>query len=542
MKKHLLLSVVLILFCSLSNIIAQEKVDEVVSDEYNRSSISVVYLSRGDVYDSQLKEYIKKNFMNSDKVTKFDVNFIKTNEINLNVPRNTQLTLNQISSNPEFQSIGKEILSYWFNRKDNGEMDATIVEKRGRYNVTDQDYFNAQVAKVGLSALKDGGYELVKNSYVLFLDYSNVEKKVDDKGNVSWTSQANVYVYKLNYTDEVYNSVMNSWIYAEDTEAVKQQKNDIWNNMNVSLNFVASCDYSTSKSESDGGLETSAIESYQSAIHVLENKIDTWSVASAITHVKPLRAKIGKKEGVKNTARYRAYIYTEDENGNLKSVPKGYVRATKVADNRVNASGETPESEFYQISGFRLSEGAILKQNNDWSLGGGLSYRAGSFNGYYLNLDKLISINTKGISQYALVNIGFNMLSESKLEDNGISTSTSSGVNFINASVGYGIGIRPFVRYFEFMPYVLVGIDGINVNGEEDNDSDDSSFSEKSAYTGSLGLKFNMNIAYPLQLFGSLDYSALIYQGEIYEQRNEILDDLGRKSGIGFNIGLKYIF
>ena len=64
------MSVVLILFCSLSNIIAQEKVNEVVSDEYNRSSISVVYLSRGDVYDSQLKEYIKKNFMNSDKVTK----------------------------------------------------------------------------------------------------------------------------------------------------------------------------------------------------------------------------------------------------------------------------------------------------------------------------------------------------------------------------------------------------------------------------------------------------------------------------------------
>lgn len=106
---------------------------------------------------------------------------------------------------------------------------------------------------------------------------------------------------------------MNSWIYDDDDETVKQQKNEIWNNMNVGLNFVASGDYSVSKSESDGGLETSAIESYQSAIHVLENKIDKWSVASAITHVKPLRAKIGKKEGVKNAARYRAYIYTEDE-------------------------------------------------------------------------------------------------------------------------------------------------------------------------------------------------------------------------------------
>lgn len=541
MKKHYFLFVILSLFC-FYNVVGQEKVNDVVSDEYNRSSISVVYLSRGDAYDSQLKNYIKTNFMNSEKVSKFDINFIKTKELNISVPRNTQITVDKINSNPEFQLIGKEILSYWFNRKDNGEMDAKIVEQRGRYNVTDQDYFNAQVAKVGLSALKDGGYELVKNSYVLFLDYSNVAKNVDDKGNVSWTSQANVYVYKLNYTDEVYNTVMNSWIYDDDDETVKQQKNEIWNNMNVGLNFVASGDYSVSKSESDGGLETSAIESYQSAIHVLENKIDKWSVASAITHVKPLRAKIGKKEGVKNAARYRAYIYTEDENGNLKSVSKGYVRATKVADNRINASGETPESEFYQISGFRLSEGAILKQKNDWGLGGGLSYRVGSFNGYYLNLDKLISINTKGVSQYALVNIGFNILSENKLEDNGLYTSTSSGVSFVNASLGYGVGIRPFIRYFELMPYVLVGIDGINVNGEEDNDSDDSSFSEKSAYTGSLGLKFNMNIAYPLQLFGSLDYSALLYQGEVYEQRNETLDDLGRKSGIGFNIGLKYIF
>lgn len=53
MRKHLLLAVVLFLLCSLNNIIAQEKVSEVVSDEYNRSSISVVYVSRGDVYDSQ---------------------------------------------------------------------------------------------------------------------------------------------------------------------------------------------------------------------------------------------------------------------------------------------------------------------------------------------------------------------------------------------------------------------------------------------------------------------------------------------------------
>ncbi len=520
---------------------AQEKV-EVVSDEYDRSSISIVYVSRGDSYDAQLKGYIEKYLMNTDIVSKFDINFIETKELYVKSPRSEAVLPAAFSSDKRFQSIGKEILSYWFNRQSDGTMDASIVEKRGRYNVTDQDYFNAQVAKVGLSALSDGGYDLVKNSYVLVLDYSDVERNVDDKGNVSWNSQANVYVYKLGYTEDVYNTVMNAWIYEDDTDDVKQQKNEIWDNMNVGLDFIASGNYSTSKAEDNGGLEASSVESYQSAIQVLENKIDSWSVASAVTDVKPLRAKIGKKEGVKNMARYRAYIYTEDENGNIRSVSRGYVRATKVADNRYEAQGETPKSEFYQISGGKISEGAVLKQRNDWGLGGGLSYRAGSFKGYYLNLDKLVSIKTSGFSQYALVNVGFDIYTESKLEDHGISTSTSSGVNFINASLGYGVGFRPFVRYFEFMPFLLVGMDCINVSGEEDGESDDSSFSEKMAYTASLGLKFNMNIAYPLQLFASVDYSLLLFEGEVYEERNDILDDIGRESGVGFNIGLRYIF
>ena len=78
MKRHLLLVLILSFFYSMNNAVAQEKVSGVVSDEYNRSSISVVYISRGDIYDTPLKDYIKKNFMNSDKVSKFDINFIKT--------------------------------------------------------------------------------------------------------------------------------------------------------------------------------------------------------------------------------------------------------------------------------------------------------------------------------------------------------------------------------------------------------------------------------------------------------------------------------
>ena len=521
---------------------AQEKIKNIVSDKYQRNSISIIYISRGDNYDSQLKKYVETYFMNSQNVSKYDINYIDTKELHVSASRNETIQTEAFSNNEVFQSISKQILAYWFNRKSDGTMDASLIEKRGRYNVTDQDYFNAQVAKTGIAALKDEGYDLIKNSYVLFLDYSNIKKEVNDNGTVSWSSQANIYVYQLNYTDDVYNNIMNTWIYEDDTESAKRQKIELWNNTNVGLKFIVSSHYSSTKTENNGGLEASVVESYQSAIQTIENKIETWRVASSITHVQPLRAKIGTKEGLKNTARYRAYIYTEDENGNLKSIPKGYVRATKIADNKINASGETPESEFYQISGFKLTEGAILKQRNDWGLGVGLSYKGGSFDGYYLNLSKLANIKTNGISQYALANIGLNFYSESKLKENDLYTSTASGVNFVNVSIGYGIGIRPFIRYFEFMPYILVGVDNININGEESETSEESSFGEKIAYTGSAGIKLNMNLKYPLILFGSIDYTMLLYQGELYEERNNILGNIGRNNGVGYSIGLKYIF
>lgn len=539
------LFVLLFLFVNLS--FAQEKVKDVVSDEYDRSSISVIYVSRGDSYDSQLKDFIKKYFMNSDLVTKFDLNIIPTKEIKVDSPRDTELTPDALLAMPEFETIGKEILSYWFNRQSNGEMNAALIEQRGRYNVTDQDYFNAQVAKIGLAALSDGGFELVKNSYLLLVDYSDIERTVDEKDNkkVSWSSKANVHVFKLDYTQEIYDNVMNAWIYDDDTEETKEQKNELWNNINVKMQYVASGDYETSSYlESDGGLEASAVKGYQSAIHVLETKIDTWSVASSVTDVRPIRAKIGTKEGLKNKARYRAYIYTEDENGKRKSVPRGYLRATKVAHNTMIAEGETPKSEFYQISGFKIEPGATLKQSNDLGMGLNLSYRAGSFKGYYIGIDQLFNIKTSGISQYGILNFGFDMLSEKKLNKNNIETSEGEGVSMFNGSIGYGIGIRPFIRYFEFVPFFLVGIDGIDINGEEtdDDEESDESFNDKISYTGTLGVKFNMNVWYPLQLFGSVDYSMNILQGKIYEYRNNTLGDLGRKNGIGFNIGLKYIF
>lgn len=533
-------------------VLAQAKVQKAISTEYDRNSISIVYISRGDNFDYQMKQYIEKYFMNSDFTTKFDINIIDTKEIEFLIPRNDTIPFRTLNQNPELRSIGKQILEFWFQRDENGMMSPGIVETRGRYNANDQDYLNSRISKIGTAALRDAGYNLIGKSYLLVLDYSNIETSKDSNNEITWSTQANIYVYKLDYNEQIDYTIMNeAWIYDDDTEDIIRQKKEAWDNMQVPLKFISRAKGTGSCKEADGGLEKAAISSYLTTISNLENQIDSWKVVSAITQTRPIRSKIGTKEGVKNTARYRAYSFTMNEDGEIISKPKGYLRATKVANNRINASGKTPESEFYQISGFKLEKGMVLRQSNDLALGAGLSYRAGSFQGYYLNIDKLISIKTNSFSQYAMINVGFDIYSESKLEKNGLETSLGNGLSLINASLGYSVGIRP-IRYIEFAPYILFGIDGINVSGEDsddnqtgtDDDETDETFSKKTAYTGSLGIRVNLNVCYPVQIFGALDYSAVLWEGEIYKLRNDLLKtkDLGRKNGVGFNIGLKYIF
>lgn len=520
------------------------KAQEKISDDYDRSSISIVYVSRGDIYDSQIKEYIRKYFMNTNWETKFDINVIPTTEIKTKAQRDVEISPSTISGKPIFKGIGKEILSYWFNRQNNGMMSNKITDKRARYNVTDQDYFNAKVTSVGLSALSADGYDLVKNSFLILLDYSDIKRMVDenDSKKISWSSDANIHVYKLDYTEAVFNNIVNSWIYEDDSESAKKEKIEVWNNMNVNMNYVTSVKASSSAFEEKyGGLEKSVIDAYQKGINMLENKISVWNVASAITDTKPLRAKIGKKEGLKNKSRYRAYIYTEDENGNVKPVAKGYVRATKIAQNNTNAEGRTPKSEFYQISGYKIEEGATLKQSNDIGMGLSVSYREGAFKGYYLGIDQLINIKTNGISQYAILNMGYDFYTEKKLNEHNIEITEGSGISFFNVSLGYGVGVRPILRHLEFVPYVLIGIDNIHAN-QKDDSNDKETFNKKIALTGAAGLKVNINLFYPLLLTGSVDYTGKISQGEIYKVRNDVLNDIGRKDGVGINVGVKYIF
>lgn len=540
--------------CGCLVVSAQEKVRENVQDDYKRNSLSIIVVDRGDNYDDTVFEAVRSINLGD----KFDLNLIPTNRITISGNRANTVGGIEVGKAVNASDLGKEILSYWFDRQADGTMNAKRLEHRGNYNADDQDVLNARAAKVGPESLGDTGYALVSGSYVMILDYSGITSSKNDKQEVSWSVTTNAYVYQIDYSQDIEAQVIEAWVYEDDTPETIARKNEAYDKILVGMSPKATVSYTTSAKEADGGVRAAIVEGYGETLLRLENQIPAWNVTTSIALRNPLRAKIGTKEGVKNRMRFQAYMVKGDrKTGEPYTVSKGYIRATTIADNRGMATGQSTKfTEFYQISGGKIDEGMTIKQKNDLGMGVSLGYKVGGLAPYNLTVDYLASINTKGFSHYGLLNIGYDMFSGSKIGDKvgqylpagSLTGLTDGGISYINFGIGYGFGIRP-IRHVELMPFIMGGGDYMmNHNdflneyaGEETEDS----FMDKVAWYGNAGLRVNFNVKYPLQLFIQADYTLLfVKEGSYYEAFNELLKvgDLGHKNSFGVMAGVKWTF
>ena len=539
--------------CGCLVVSAQEKVRENVQDDYKRNSLSIIVVDRGDNYDDTVFEAVRS----IDLGDKFDLNLIPTNRITISGNRANTVGGIEVGKAVNASDLGKEILSYWFDRQADGTMNAKRLEQRGNYNADDQDVLNARAAKVGPESLGDTGYALVSGSYVMILDYSGIKSSKNDKQEVSWSVTTNAYVYQIDYSEDIEAQVIEAWVYEDDTPETIARKNEAYDKILVGMSPKATVSYTTSAKEADGGVRAAIVEGYGETLLRLENQIPAWNVTTSIALRNPLRAKIGTKEGVKNRMRFRAYLVKGDKNGNPYTVPKGYIRATTVADNRGMATGQSTKfTEFYQISGGKIDEGMTIKQKNDLGMGVSLGYKVGGLAPYNLTVDYLASINTKGFSHYGLLNIGYDMFSGSKIGDKvgkyldagDLTGLTDGGISYINFGIGYGFGIRP-IRHVELMPFIMGGGDYMmnhkDFLNEDVGEETEDSFMDKVAWYGNAGLRVNFNVKYPLQLFIQADYTLLfVKEGSYYEAFNELLKvgDLGHKNSFGVMAGVKWTF
>lgn len=587
MKKNLLVLACLAGCLSLG---AQEKVKEVVTDSYDRNGLSVIVVNRGDSYDYQTTNFINQLVVDE----KFDANAISVKSVSLNKDRSVAITQEEADSLIKCNNIAKEVLGFIYNRKADGSMDDELLRYRGQYNAKDQDVINSAAAKVNEQHL-EWGEKLIASSYVILIDFVDIHQpeSSDGKKSDSYMCDAYTYAYKMDCSreklDEFY---MTSWANANDNAeakaaavkgfealdlnmvpvaSVKTGSSNLtstlgslgtsFKGLGASMKAAASSlkatktddseDVATAEAETvaenvtptfpDNSVEKAEYDAYTAAIVKLENQIPAWQVAVSIISTKPLKAKIGKKEGVSNGKRFRAYSYTEDKDGNLVSKKRGYLRATKVSDNRGVSTGATEPSEFYQISGVaNIQEGWTIKQKNDIKLGAALTGKVGGLGSIDagLDFDYLIHISKIG-SIYAMFNIGTDvMLYGQKAYDH-------SFIN-LNASAGVGYGLH-VGRFVEIAPYIMAGADMMKLNEdvtftyltEEQNKKTYAIFVEP-------GLRASFQVAYPLSLFVKAGYDLLLNADQSATYYNEINvtlpENRKHKSGVFGEIGVRWAF
>ena len=566
---------------------AQEKVKEVVSDDYDRSGLTVIVVSRGDMYDENSLDFVNTLVIDN----KFDANPIGTRSLFLKKDRTQPLTAAEADSLIRNSGVSKEILGYIYNRKEDGSMDDALIRYRGHYNADDQDVINAAAAKVGEQHLA-WGEGLVNSSYILLLDFFNIRRPVDEKtGEVSdsYILDANAFVYKIDCgSDKLNEFYVTSWASATDTPERKAAAREAFDSLRLDVVPVASARASsTSTSGLAGGSdayvdvlagllskslgqeedkegqvkektsapvpeENTVVKAqkyaFADALFKLEKMIPGWQVGVAVISVKPIKAKVGRKEGLSNGSRFRAYSYEEDRDGNLLSRKRGYLRAAEVSDNRQFATGRTEPSTFYQISGVRnIEEGWILKEKKDIKLGVSANMRIGGLSALSVNatLDYLIHFSKLG-SAYAIVSAGLdplvytqNQIFKDK-EDNPVAIS-----NF-NLAVGAGYGFRAG-RFVEVMPYVVVGTDYLKLDGDMIfEDLSDEENNKNAAFFLEPGLRASFQVAYPFSICLKGGYDLLFNDIDArthYDYINRNLDPrLRHRSGAFIEFGFRYAF
>ena len=515
MKKLFTISFLLFLFFVSSAAAARQ--EGYINDNYDRSSLSVIRIERRGPMDRVIYSLVSGDLFGD----KFDINVIPTRTLSAFSKTDASFSRSEdIDRMVSECDIAKEIISYWFNRKYDGSMDIERILERGMYNATDADYIRSEASRLGVQTLGDVGFSLIANSYVLVVD--PVSFACTTLHGVSiYTSTVGARLYKLEYTDVTQTQLFECWINSDDTPEERALKNRMFEKMEFRLEpkqYVSATAYGVS---ADDAVE----EAFYSMLRKLQNAEDALLVKTAVQDVKPIRAKIGTKEGAGNMKKYNVYGYYERENGEIYSKKKGVVRATEVVNNSSVTTGDSEMSRFYQIAGGTIEPGFILREKNDIGLGIGAGYRTGVYTGGILQAEKLLKISNHGGSQYVTLDLSYYIYKDRKNEDNTISS--------YSVGLGYAYGWH-FARICE----VKLGASVIWDNLKKNNDS-----SIKGDAFGIMPfVTLNVNIAYPLQIFGGVNTGFNITNSSFYNDMNKNSISGQRTDIFGIFGGLRYIF
>jgi len=553
---------VLIVFAAFPYLLAAQTAKNYVSSEYDRNSLTFIGLD----YNENLSEPVIKVLAKQTAPDKYYDNSIPENIIKTGVKRDSMLgfpvpaTEQQLVRWLNDHKVGQQILSVWFNRQPDGSFNVDKLKERGLFNANDNDLLVASASKRGESSLMDMGMELVNRSYVLVFDYYGImsmaqsylkqETPQDKRIMNGFQSELQTFLLKLDFSDSVAaNFFQKYWTSPDDPQ--RDAKVAAFEKAEFPFQFMKRQYTSATATQYNPGqvlapkvqktdeemIDQMVKMSIESILTTVENQKQEFRVKAMVSDVRPIRAKIGKKEGLKFDQRYFVMENQTNSKGEITSKRVAVIKSMKVVDNRKVTSGQTEPSAFYQIAGGKVDNmGMFLQQKNDVGMNLYLGTTSGGLPGFEGRLEYYISKMFGGGGRLATswkvyVGGGYD-------QQNYTIGDFSDDFTFTRVSFGVAKDFYP-LHFLHWGPFLGYGLEMTSwETGEKDEINTD--FVE-------AGVRVGINLTHNIQLIGSATSYTMIssdYVDGDTGEREDFEYDVAFEDrfGLGYNFGIRIMF
>ena len=284
-----------------------------------------------------------------------------------------------------------------------------LIKERGLYNATEFDKQLAMRSARGMSMLQDAGEELIGNTFVLVNDIryvdknkgaktastilkglgsiaaavtgTNIDDLTDNIGDIvetikGFSVKINTFLYQLEWNQETANLFYQEQYGSASDESKRQAFEKARGS--YTLKYVGKVESSGGTTSFMGIKEEHPVimvrKACQRAIDEnvvdLQRNFEAFRTKTPLISVEPLRAYIGKKEGVSTKSKFEVLEVVEMEDGSRKYNKVGVIApiANMIWDNRFMAVEECAEganlgyTTFRTISGKGFSKGMLIRE------------------------------------------------------------------------------------------------------------------------------------------------------------------------------------
>jgi len=294
------------------------------------------------------------------------------------------------------KDVAKQLVSTWFNRTPDGNMNWDLIKERGMYSASASDMETAQMVGDMSNFLFD--FDLIGNTFVVFNDmefYENepVARLLRDEAKIAamkklagmpapvvaktmaaidtlyvktkegYTVKCNTYLYQLDWNEDVANKYK-QYFFNDNVDKVKA-----WDTTSIiKLKFVGKTvsgsivTFKIGEKRTEEQIITLQVQrTIDNALAKLQKENIVFRPVTQISSVGPLTAKVGLKEGIEAKQSFDVLQLETDSKGIPKWVTIGKVKVDKKApvwDNRMGAEPALDEQgqpipvlEFTTFSG-----------------------------------------------------------------------------------------------------------------------------------------------------------------------------------------------